>query len=240
MDPYKDLRSYGETLIDSVDITRAEVVAARALAAPSAGLFFRRRLVAIAAATATFVTGNLGVAMAADSAVPGDLLYSVDRAYEKLEQLIGLGSDHTVERLSEAAHLASEGNRVDALDAVIDQFEDLKSDPEIDVAELDSAVEAIAEARDRTHEVGNETAESATKQAKEIVDVAHEIAVAVHEGDRAAVRELIEELKALARANGQGQNNGQGQDKDKDNGHGKPDDRGNGGDRGNSEKEPKP
>ncbi len=238
MDPYNHLRSYGEALIDSVDPVRAEAVAVRALAAPSAGLSLRRRLVAIAAASATFITGNLGVAMAADSAVPGDLLYGIDRAYEKLSELIGLSDDHTDERLAEAAQLADSGRSVDALDAVVEQIQSLQRDPGPDSAELGTAADAVAEARDRALVVPeNITAAISTEHAKEIVGIAHDIADAIQAGDRDEVRRLI----ALLRDAASEKNNGNAFGRDENKGQGQPPvDPGNGGDRGNSGEAPKP
>lgn len=232
MDPYNNLRSYGEALIEKIDPARAEAVAVRALAAPSVGLSLRRRLVTVVAAGATFITGNLGVAMAADSAVPGDLLFGLDRAYERLGELVGFSDDHTDERLEEAAQLAEAGNSADALDAVIEQLQSLRSDE----STLGPAVVAVEEARDRALvPPSNETAAEATIDAKVIVRLAYGIADAMQNGNRELARELIEDLKDAARANGNG--NGRGQN----NGKGSPDEpgsRGNGGDRGNSGQAP--
>ena len=221
MDPYNNLRSYGEALIESIDPARAERAAVRALAAPSAGLSFRRRLVAIAAASATFITGNVGMAMAADQAAPGDLLFGLDRAYEQLADLIGFSGDHTAERLDEAAQLANAGRSVDALDAVIQQIQALQSEHDFDTAGLDTAVAAITAARDNAlalPENSNESAAAATVHAKEIVTKVHALADAIQSGaTRAEVRALIEELRDLARdknngnAFGREQNKGQGQ-----------------------------
>ena len=238
MDPYNNLRSYGEALIESIDPARAEAVAVRALAAPSVGLSFRRRLVAIAAASATFITGNIGVAMAADQAAPGDLLFGLDRAYEQLSELVGLSDDHTIERLDEAAQLADAGNSDEALAAVIKQLEALSKDQavtDIDTSGLDTAIAAITEARDRTHEVGNETAATANARAKDIVAGAHAIALALQNGNRDNARQalkiFIEELAERGQGNafGREQNKGQGQP---------PVDPGNGGGQGNSGQAP--
>ena len=240
MDPYNNLRSYGEALIEKIDPARAEAVAVRALAAPSVGLSFRRRLVAIAAASATFITGNIGVAMAADQAAPGDLLWSLDRAYEQLGELIGFSDDHSQERLDEAAQLADAGNSVEALTAVIEQMQDLRRDDDVDTAELTSAVDAVVEARDRALESpDNGVAQIATENAKDIVAKAHAISVALHEGDRLKAREAIQALKTFieglkaehgkGNAFGREQNKGQGQP---------PADPGNGGGQGNSGQAP--
>jgi hypothetical protein len=201
-------------------------------------------LVAIAAASATFITGNIGVAMAADQAAPGDLLFGLDRAYEQLSELIGFSGDHSSERLDEAAQLADAGNSVEALTTVIEQLQALsdgqadKADKDIDASGLDTAIAAITEARDRTHEVGNETAATASSDAKQIVAKAHAIAAALQGGDRATAREalkaLLDDLKAE-----RGQGNAFG--RDKNNGLGPPDepgDRGNGGGQGNSGQAP--
>ena len=236
MDPYNNLRSYGEALIEKIDPARAEAVAVRALAAPSVGLSFRRRLVAIAAASATFITGNIGVAMAADQAAPGDLLFGLDRAYEQLSELIGLSDDHSIERLDEAAQLADSGNSAEALTAVIEQMQDLRKNDDVDTAEIASAVDAVVEARDRAvASPDNGVASLASQGAKEIVDIAHRIAAAVERGDREEFKDLIAELRSAARENGLAKG------RDKDNGVGPPDepgDRGNGGGRGNSGQAP--
>ena len=52
-----------------------------------------------------------GVAVAADGAVPGDVLYGIDRALEK----IGIGAGAAEERLEEARRLLSEGESSEAL-----------------------------------------------------------------------------------------------------------------------------
>ena len=236
MDPYNNLRSYGEALIESIDPARAEAVAVRALAAPSVGLSFRRRLVAIAAASATFITGNIGVAMAADQAAPGDLLFGLDRAYEQLSELIGFSDDHSDERLDEAAELAEAGRSVDALDAVIEQIQALQN-IEFDASGLDSAAAAITEARDHAltlPETSDDAATAATVHAKAIVTRAHAIADAIQSGaDRDVVRDLIEDLREFAQGRGnpfgREQNKGQGQP---------PVDPGNGGGQGNSGQAP--
>ncbi|MGA9594774.1 MAG: hypothetical protein WBV06_01340 [Acidimicrobiia bacterium] len=65
----------------------------------------KRRAAAIATAVAVVVGGTSGLALAADGAKPGDLLYGVDRALETVG--IGAGAQH--ERLSEAEALLDAG-----------------------------------------------------------------------------------------------------------------------------------
>ena len=60
-----------------------------------------------------FVVANVGLATAANSAVPGDILYPVDRAYERVGTV--LGASVTQERISEAAVLLHRGETLDAI-----------------------------------------------------------------------------------------------------------------------------
>lgn len=66
---------------------------------------FRRRAAALAVAVAAFVGGTSGLALAADGAKPGDVLYGVDRALE----VVGIGAGGDQERLSEAEALVDAG-----------------------------------------------------------------------------------------------------------------------------------
>ncbi|MDX2342219.1 MAG: hypothetical protein QNL12_00055 [Acidimicrobiia bacterium] len=55
------------------------------------------------------VFGNIAIAAASNSAVPGDLLYPVDRAFENVADLIGVDVGGATERLEEAAVLIARG-----------------------------------------------------------------------------------------------------------------------------------
>jgi hypothetical protein len=57
------------------------------------------------------MSGTAGAALAADGAVPGDALYGLDRAFER----VGIGSGSTDERLDEAAVIAAQGRSDEAL-----------------------------------------------------------------------------------------------------------------------------
>lgn len=67
---------------------------------------------AVAAMSVVMVVGMTGVAAAADSAAPGDPLYGLDRALER----IGIGAGSAGERLEEADHLLTEGQTLQALE----------------------------------------------------------------------------------------------------------------------------
>jgi hypothetical protein len=58
------------------------------------------------------VPAMAGAALAADSAIPGDPLYGIDRAFE----VVGIGAGSAGERLMEAAQLADEGRSQEAID----------------------------------------------------------------------------------------------------------------------------
>lgn len=94
----------------SVGRGRAEQIASRAMARVSS----RPRLRSLAAAiagTAFAVVSVTGLGAVADSAVPGDSLYPVDRAYEAVGRVIGRNADRTQETLQEAITLAQRGDR---------------------------------------------------------------------------------------------------------------------------------
>ena len=57
------------------------------------------------------MSGTAGAALAADGAVPGDALYGLDRAFER----VGIGSGSTDERLDEAVVIAAQGRSEEAV-----------------------------------------------------------------------------------------------------------------------------
>jgi hypothetical protein len=71
---------------------------------------FTRRL-ALPLASIIFLSAMTGVAFAADDAAPGDSLYDLDLALEN----VGVGAGGVVERLTEAAKMADNGNASEAL-----------------------------------------------------------------------------------------------------------------------------
>lgn len=93
--------------------------------------FRARRVIALVGLAAFF---NLALAASADSAIPGDLLYPVDRGFEKIETLFGF--DHRQERISEAHKLSEKHQNSEAIQMVI---ESLGADAP---AELRTALEA--------------------------------------------------------------------------------------------------
>ena len=83
-----------------------------------------RRVMALAASVAVLFALS-GVAMAADGAAPGDLLYGVDRAMER----IGIGDGGVDERIVEFDTLIERGRHQDAFD-MLDEFAESASEIE--------------------------------------------------------------------------------------------------------------
>ena len=103
------------------------------------------RLAAAAVAAVLFL-GSAGVAYAADSAAPGDFLYGIDRALER----VGIGDGGVEERLEEASKLSSSGDSSAALDHLAESIEETDS-------EASAALIEVAE-RLRANENGSDDA----------------------------------------------------------------------------------
>lgn len=86
---------------------RAEQLAARAVARARAVPRRHHRVAAVVVASSFSIVALFGLAVVAESAVPGDFLYPVDRAVEAL----GLDGKLLEERLEEAIILADRGDR---------------------------------------------------------------------------------------------------------------------------------
>lgn len=126
-------------LSDEHAATMGERLAAIALsvdagpARPHRAARWRRRFTAIGA-TAAFAVVAVGGAAAANQAVPGDALYGVDRALER----VGIFNGGLDERLTEANHLAAKGDAARALTHAADAY-DTNAEPEVASALLIAA-----------------------------------------------------------------------------------------------------
>lgn len=122
-DPFDALRRYAHHLESEVSPGVAEARVRRAMAEP-AGARRPRRLVVTAATAGLLAISNVAMAAVADPAAPGDTLYGVDRAYERLAGLIADGN-HAVERIDEAEVVAERGDRVEALSLVREALDEI-------------------------------------------------------------------------------------------------------------------
>ena len=97
----------------------------------------RRRTATVMATALVSVIGLSGAAFASDGAVPGDLLYPFDRAFEA----VGIGAGGDEERLEEALALVDRGD----VDRGLEHAASLVDDPEAQAA-IEAAAARVAEA----------------------------------------------------------------------------------------------
>lgn len=154
------LQSLGETPLDSAVVTRhVAMLADEAVPFPvvdpvtqgSTGPLLRRWRTALATLMSGFVLNALigvaafaavgtGAVVAADGASPGDVLYGLDRALER----VGINDGHAEERMEEAMALVDRGEHSRALEAVEEAIGSL-----VDDSANASALEALQNASDQ-------------------------------------------------------------------------------------------
>jgi len=190
-----ELKRYGESLADAVTPARSRVVAMRAIARVQRRSP-RRSLLRVAAVTAGFLAiANVAVAGVADSAVPGDLLYPVDRGFERAADIVGLGGDRTEERLDEATVLVDRSDLTTAIDLVDESV----TDPTVT-----AAVAAIEQANGPDSDLKGAV--------MDLISGARDISMAARDGNRdqlaaarGEMRQFASRVSEAARAqNGQG------------------------------------
>jgi hypothetical protein len=106
-----------------------------------------RPQIAAAATAVLLLGGTTGVAVAANSAVPGDPLYGIDRALEQ----IGIGAGHGQERLAEATVLLSDGQVRQALKQAAQALDEATGAGD-GFDDLEAARAALVEAAERLPE----------------------------------------------------------------------------------------
>ncbi len=137
-DPIDDLRRYARDLESEVGTTRSEIRARQAIETVRHAPRRPRRTVVVVATTVIMGLGNTALATAANPAVPGDLLYGVDRAYEQVGDVFGIGGTHVGERFDEAGELIERGRSAAALELVQEILQGIldSDDPQAAVDEL--------------------------------------------------------------------------------------------------------
>jgi len=186
-----------------------------------------RRRMATVAASLMMLMGATGVAWAADSAVPGDWNYGIDRALEAL----GIGAGEDVERMAEARVMGLRAIEADpALLGVPDQAEDDQapgpatavdalSRPNPGDPRAQEVRTQVASLLEYLHRVGRPHGPTIAEMAKKIADY-EPGPVAVNEADR-------------SNPGGEGGDPTPGPDQGKPDTPGRPDDRGKSADQGN-------
>lgn len=121
--PTDHLRRYAEDIASAVSPARSRVAALRAIGASRPERPHLLPRVAFASLAGLLVL-NVAAAGVADAAVPGDALYAIDRAYEALTDAVGLGEDHTTERVAEAWTLMERDDLTGAIDLMATEVTD--------------------------------------------------------------------------------------------------------------------
>lgn len=231
--PMDDLKAYAASLTDSVSVEETDAVVARVLRAPRGGrLPLKQRVTAVGVVVATFLSANVGLAAAAQNAAPGDALYGVDRAYERIAEFVGISNSRTEERLQEANDLAERGDATAALAAASAALEALSSSLEepgsgADDQSTASVREASAEITRAIPQNGNARPEFVNQMMAEtrlMIQFAHDMREAAANGDSSdAAKKLKDRAKKLTDAAKQENTNNSNKDKPKsNNGNGAP------------------
>lgn len=221
------LRSYGEWLQSRVSPDDALLAATRALGGHRP--LTRRRWVVAVAVAGLLVISNVGLAAASDSAVPGDPLYGLKRAYEQVGDLLGVES-HASERLREAEVLLARGHNDAALQAADEALEELNipsglgpftddvGEPVASNSELKALTEDLVSLARVVHESAKDSdsrqaaIEAVREQAKRVADMARSLSQGQGPTEN------------LGQGDGQGQGNGRPDNPGSDHGGGPSDD----------------
>lgn len=206
--PMDDLKAYAASLTDSVSVEETESAVAGVLRAPRGGrLPLKQRVTAVGVVIATFLSANVGLAAAAQNAAPGDALYGVDRAYERIAAFVGISNPRAEERLQEANVLAERGDASAALaaaSAALDALSSSLEDPGSGADDQSAASirEASSELVQAIPQNGNSRPEFVNDMMAEtrmIVQLAQEMREAAANGDAAeAAKKLKDQAKKIA------------------------------------------
>jgi hypothetical protein len=192
--PEADIAHFARSAASVVKQNQSQATAAttlqRRLAMPRLGLTPRLATVAL---TILLMSGTAGMAMAADSAAPGDALYGLDRAFEA----VGIGSGSTEERLDEAVALAAQGHSGEALEHAIQGLRrDTGGSSEAAVTALTTAAQSLVETQD--------TADAATAASIRVTALLTYVAENIGIDEGTDGREFGQGVAQLARDIGEG------------------------------------
>jgi hypothetical protein len=125
----------------------------------------------------------VALAEVSDSAVPGEILYPLDRAYEWITGRFG-PQDHGPERVSEALELVEAGDTDRALGLVNEILANGSGD-----ATLEESVDQLR---------GSGNSQGVRDQVRELVGAAAKVHEAALDGNQSALSAAIEDVKAAA------------------------------------------
>lgn len=117
-EPTDHLRRYGENIASAVSPARSRVAVMRAIGQADRAATPRRTLQIAFGSVGIFLVANVVTAGVANAAVPGDVLYPIDRGYETALDFVGLTGDHSEERIHEAEVLLQRSDVGGAIDLV--------------------------------------------------------------------------------------------------------------------------
>ncbi|MGH8957440.1 MAG: hypothetical protein ACRDVK_02065 [Acidimicrobiia bacterium] len=177
--PYEDLRSLGNLFRARVPPELSAEVAAAALRQRRPRR--SRTWVAVVVTVVLLALSNVALALASDSAIPGEFLYPLDRTYEWVADRFG-PQDRVPERVAEARELAGGGNTDLALRVVT---EILGSDES-----LQTEVGGLS---------GSGNSPAVRDEVQDLVDAASVMHEASQSGDPSAIEAAITNLREEAR-----------------------------------------
>jgi hypothetical protein len=164
----EELKSYANALLREVGSHSAVALSDRRGPRPFRSWLRTPR--AVAASIALVVFGNAGMAVASDSAIPGDLLYPLDRAYERVADLVGLQVGGPQERLDEAVVALETRGPVLATQLVAESLEDIDANLSQDLQALAMSINEFTASDEAAVEV-RELVTSLTAAARNLVDM---------------------------------------------------------------------
>jgi len=190
MKSIRDLRSYADHLVARVDPTEGGRIAARVASGSPSRTPWLRRVAVVLGSLAIFAGANAGLAFAANSSAPGDPLYGIDRAYEKIETAIGLHPNLAAERFQEAADLSRRGDLDGAFEVASEALQQLG--PQSNAL---GVLSQVAEAIRASEHLPADVRDQLTGQASELFGIGEEVSDAAT-GDLADFESRSEQVLA--------------------------------------------
>jgi hypothetical protein len=132
---------------------------------------------------ALVAVSNVALAEASNSAIPGEILYPLDRAYEWIGGRFG-PQDHGPERVSEALELIEAGDTDRALILVNEILAEGVFDPSLE--------ESVTQLQ------GSGNSQGVREEVKDLVGAAAKVHKAAQAGNHSALNAAIEDVKAKA------------------------------------------